>query len=454
MREEQEFDENRAKGDESYVFRALDLVVDIAQGLTHLNGEPIHFRPRTFQLLEFLIENRHRLVEKNEIFSVVWKDAAVSDTTLVGCIQEIRKALNDDSKSPRYVRTVPRRGYQFIAPVASAAPETEVIEPHMPPRRRRIWRYALAAVAAVAGVIVFANLRQRTPVDRSLWEVAWFKLDGGEATDAGGNVPALRISGPAKFVDGALGGDDPRGRLPSGDSPRTVTAWIRTTSTNGDSRVIVNFNSNGGSEFSPDNFSLVLLKSGHVAWNRNGRADVYTRKEVAVSKSRVDDGKWHFIAGRFEGAPSNSASVFVDGVESDPAFMPLASPFIPGPGRFAAGNGVVRGTYFRGDIDDVRVFERALNRAGIAAIHRCVSGVNDLHDGFYFIAANSPSPEGPVHVRIDSEIQHTGTSFAGVHLVRRTADCELRSIRAGDAGQDLYFAMDVLAPTNEDHLET
>jgi len=57
MREEQEFDENRAKGDESYVFRALDLVVDIAQGLAHLNGEPIHFRPRTFQLLEFLIEN-------------------------------------------------------------------------------------------------------------------------------------------------------------------------------------------------------------------------------------------------------------------------------------------------------------------------------------------------------------------------------------------------------------
>jgi len=399
---------------------------------------------------------------------VVWKDATVSDATLVGCIQEIRKALNDDSKSPRYVRTVPRRGYQFIAPVASAAAETEVIEPHVPPQRRpRIWPYVLAAVASVAGVIVFANLRQRTPVDRSLSEVAWFKLDGGEAADAGGNLPALRISGPAKFVAGALGGavrldgvsaaldgDDPRGRLPSGDSPRTVTAWIRTTSTNGDSSVIVNFNSNGGSEFSPDNFSLMLLKSGHVAWSRHGRADVYLRREVAVSKSRVDDGEWHFIAGRFEGAPSNSASVFVDGVESDPAIMPLVSPFMPGPGRFAAGNGVVRGTSFRGDIDDVRVFERALNQAGIAAIHRCVSGVNDLQDGFYFIAANSPSPEGPVHLRIDSEIQHTGTSFAGVHLVRRTADCGLRSIRAADAGQDLYFAMDVLAPTNEDHMET
>ncbi|MBM3753142.1 MAG: hypothetical protein FJW38_04085 [Acidobacteria bacterium] len=68
MREEQEFDEIRAKGDELKVFRALDLVVDTAQGLAHLYGEPIHLRPRTFQLLEFLIENRHRLVEKNEIF--------------------------------------------------------------------------------------------------------------------------------------------------------------------------------------------------------------------------------------------------------------------------------------------------------------------------------------------------------------------------------------------------
>jgi DNA-binding winged helix-turn-helix (wHTH) protein len=473
MREPRDIDENWVKSLESDVYRALGLTVDTAQGLVYLNGGLVHLRPRTFLLLQFLIDNRHRLVEKTEIFATVWKDATVSDATLVGCVQEIRRALNDDPKAPCYIRTVPRRGYQFIAPLQdSAAPGVKVAEEPPPAAAcRSYWLHALIGGAAVLSAVVFASLRTGERPERSLWEVAWFKLDHGALEDTAENLTAPKEQGAARRVQGVLGGaiqfdgvsavldgHDPRGRLPRGDSPRTISAWIRTRSTNGDASVIVNVNSNGGSEFSPDNFSLVLLKSGHVAWSRNGRADVFARREVAVSKQRVDDGNWHFLAGRFHGAPSNKGSVFVDGVESEPATMRLTGPFVPSTVKWAAGNGVVRGSYFRGEADDIRIFERALSPATIAAMHRCVAGAADVdvpgRGAFYFAATNAPDSEGPSHLRIGATIENTGTSFAGVHLIRRVNDCGLRGIRAGDVGQDIYMAADILAPTNAEGLET
>ncbi len=80
--------------------------------------EQIHLRAKTFQVLLHLIENRSRLVPKQELFDVLWKETAVSDASLVQCIIDLRKAFADDARNPRYIRTVPKVGYQFIAPVS------------------------------------------------------------------------------------------------------------------------------------------------------------------------------------------------------------------------------------------------------------------------------------------------------------------------------------------------
>jgi DNA-binding winged helix-turn-helix (wHTH) protein len=70
--------------------------------------------PRYFDLLVFLVERRGEAVHRRDIFDRVWNDVVVSDSALSQAIRTIRRVLDDDSREPRYVRTVSRHGYQFV----------------------------------------------------------------------------------------------------------------------------------------------------------------------------------------------------------------------------------------------------------------------------------------------------------------------------------------------------
>ena len=70
--------------------------------------------PRYFDLLIFLIERRHEAVHRRDIFDNVWKDVLVSDSALSQAIRTIRRTLGDDSREPRFIRTVSRHGYRFV----------------------------------------------------------------------------------------------------------------------------------------------------------------------------------------------------------------------------------------------------------------------------------------------------------------------------------------------------
>jgi DNA-binding winged helix-turn-helix (wHTH) protein len=71
--------------------------------------------PRYFDLLVLLVDNRHRVVTRQEIFDRVWADVVVSDGALSQAVRTIRRTLGDDSREPRFIRTVSRHGYQFVA---------------------------------------------------------------------------------------------------------------------------------------------------------------------------------------------------------------------------------------------------------------------------------------------------------------------------------------------------
>jgi TolB-like protein/DNA-binding winged helix-turn-helix (wHTH) protein/predicted Zn-dependent protease len=79
--------------------------------------QPIRLTPKAFQVLCYVVERPGQLVTKEELFRVVWADTVVGDAALTMCIQEIRKALQDNAKSPRYLETVHRQGFRFIAEV-------------------------------------------------------------------------------------------------------------------------------------------------------------------------------------------------------------------------------------------------------------------------------------------------------------------------------------------------
>ena len=77
--------------------------------------QAIALKPKAFAVLRYLVEHPGRLVSKNELLDAVWSDAVVSEGVLKFCVREIRKALGDNARSPRFIETLHRRGYRFIA---------------------------------------------------------------------------------------------------------------------------------------------------------------------------------------------------------------------------------------------------------------------------------------------------------------------------------------------------
>src|SRR5213075_2676528 len=80
------------------------------------SGRELPLIPRYFDLLVFLVERRHEAVHRREIFDRVWTDVIVSDSALSQAIRTIRRALGDDPRDPRFIRTVSRHGYRFVFP--------------------------------------------------------------------------------------------------------------------------------------------------------------------------------------------------------------------------------------------------------------------------------------------------------------------------------------------------
>ena len=80
------------------------------------DDERICFTPKTFAVLRYLVEHAGRLVTQDELIEAVWPDTFVQPDVLKGRILDIRRALGDHPKDPLFIETLPRRGYQFIAP--------------------------------------------------------------------------------------------------------------------------------------------------------------------------------------------------------------------------------------------------------------------------------------------------------------------------------------------------
>src|ERR1700734_2115900 len=99
------------------VYRFNGIQIDL-QGFRLLkSGKVVAVEPKALNALVFLVENRGRLVQRQEFLSAVWGGAFVTDHVLNRAIGQLRKVLEDDAKEPRYIETVPTLGYRFIAEV-------------------------------------------------------------------------------------------------------------------------------------------------------------------------------------------------------------------------------------------------------------------------------------------------------------------------------------------------
>jgi DNA-binding winged helix-turn-helix (wHTH) protein len=95
-------------------FRFSEFVLSPRQRLLLRDGTPVPLIPKYFDLLHLLIRRRLDAVAKQAIFAEVWSDVIVTDGALSQAIRTLRRALGDDSREPRFIRTVARHGYQFV----------------------------------------------------------------------------------------------------------------------------------------------------------------------------------------------------------------------------------------------------------------------------------------------------------------------------------------------------
>lgn len=102
----------------NHFHRFGEFAVDSEQKVLLRNGSPLPLAPKVFDTLLILVDNSGRIVEKEELMSRLWPDSFVEESNLTVNIQQLRKALGDNARRPRFIETVPRRGYRFIAEVS------------------------------------------------------------------------------------------------------------------------------------------------------------------------------------------------------------------------------------------------------------------------------------------------------------------------------------------------
>ena len=95
--------------------------LDIGEQVLLRDGQSLSLKPKVFNVLAVLVQNSGRVVCKGELMKLVWADSFVEEGNLAVSIFEIRKVLGDNQNGHRYIETVPRRGYRFVATVTNPA---------------------------------------------------------------------------------------------------------------------------------------------------------------------------------------------------------------------------------------------------------------------------------------------------------------------------------------------
>ena len=104
--------------------------LDLVNECLWRGSEEIKIGPKAFAVLNYLLNRSGQLVTKEELLNAVWPETFVGDAVLKVTVRQLREALDDDPKSPRFIETAHRRGYRFIGESIAepAPPKQQVIQ--------------------------------------------------------------------------------------------------------------------------------------------------------------------------------------------------------------------------------------------------------------------------------------------------------------------------------------
>jgi len=372
----------------------------------------------------------------------------------------LRKSLGDDLRLPRYLQSVPKVGYQLTGVVE----EIPAPSPPSPPPSRNIFFYTsykpalaigLVVVAALVLVGVYLAMSKRTPPPPWHWqEIAWWKLDEGSGAEIHDSTKhhldgALSggVSWPSSRRDGlrftgldALALGRQRGVLPSGSHPRTFSAWIKPDVPIVDTGMVFGY---GVFQRSPNRayMSFGLDNTGRPGFG-------FAMPGSTLSATHPLDNAWHMLTVTYAGPPSNAARIFVDGhLDQSGAFA--STPDTAADSVWRMGYPLAGDTPFRGNIKDVRVFDRALNETQVQGLYGCSSGIADL-DGYYYLPVMLAGliHEGRAPGDVSTPIRNGNLDFSGVQLALAKDACAMTSVEGANVGQDLRISLEALVPTD------
>jgi DNA-binding winged helix-turn-helix (wHTH) protein len=107
-------------------FSFSDYLLDLDRRELRRLGEPVRLPPKVFALLEYLVRQQPKAISKEELLEHIWPEPFVSEANLSGLVADLRSALEDHAREPRYVRTVHGFGYSWVGgsvPIAELAEE-------------------------------------------------------------------------------------------------------------------------------------------------------------------------------------------------------------------------------------------------------------------------------------------------------------------------------------------
>jgi DNA-binding winged helix-turn-helix (wHTH) protein/Tol biopolymer transport system component len=169
-----------------FVFRFGEFAVAERELRVTRAGETLAVEPKALRVLLYLLHNSGRLVTKEEILDAIWPDVNVGENSLTRAIALLRKVLDDDTREPRYIGTVPGSGYRFIGHVESNQPEPAEPVPANPvapiarPRGLAMHKTLMLALAmcATATVALLVWYLRRPPIPPRITDYTQITHDG------------------------------------------------------------------------------------------------------------------------------------------------------------------------------------------------------------------------------------------------------------------------------------
>lgn len=243
-----------ATGRRSYRFASFELLP--AESRLLKDGQELTIQPRLLDALRHFVERPGQLLHKQELLAALWPEAPVNEEALTQAVKRLRRVLDDDVSEPRFIETVPRRGYRFVAPVELfelPLPRPGQGAPVRPARPLSALPAALAAALTLAALLALGlrGLRPQAP----------------------GPVAAGQLHRLTFFPEREMGGDlSPDGRsfafVSQHEAPGQFELYLAPVAQPGAARRLTHTpEEEFAPRFAPDGRSLLVSRNAGQGWH-------------------------------------------------------------------------------------------------------------------------------------------------------------------------------------------